>query len=325
MQQELESRSLAAVFFEPLYCGLVVLAGFFGNILTLYVVFRNPHLRTTPNMFVTSLALVDLLMGTTAIFLGELVLINSGWEYSRGTCLFQAFMTIFTVTTAMNTIVLTAVNRYYKIVKNHSYHRVFTKNRTFLMILGVWFGGLLVPVPLMHSNIIVFIPSKIICFVDVRTEWRVYLAVFLNIYIVCPVVVVSYCYLKIFRTVSNHQSNTSQSIQGRASNIQEIKITRMMFVIVLCFTICWTPCYVTNMFDCFKATFILPRAAYIIHSFAGASSSAMNPILYGLMNPIFRREYVKVLRCRKRRNNVCPNDQKRSVQVTRACPSVIGH
>ncbi|KAJ7374283.1 melatonin receptor [Desmophyllum pertusum] len=41
----------------------------------------------------------------------------------------------------------------------------------------------------------------------------------------------------------------------------------------------------------------LPREAYVAYSFLGTISSALNPMIYGVLNKNFQNEYLKILRC----------------------------
>jgi len=304
MQEELESRQTGQIALEAFFCSLILSSSVLGNSLTLYVVLKNPALRTIPNMFVISLALSDLFVGLTAVLIAETVLIKSEWPFDDMTCQFQAFMIISNSATALLTITLTSINRFFKIVRNNSYRRYFTEKRALMMILGAWVIGLLLPVPfLLSGNTYIFIPAKFICFLDVTSEWRIYVSAVTSVVLGLPLIVVAYCYLRIFLTVTMHQSNTFQSSQSTTSNVQEIKITRMMFVIVLFFNLCWAPALIVNTIDSAKGSFTLPRGVYVTITFLGSLSCAINPVIYGVMNPTFRKAFIKALRCGKSHGN----------------------
>lgn len=61
-------NSLPAVkaFFYCLYC-LIFIVGIFGNALVCYVVLRNKAMQTVTNLFITNLALSDILLCTFAV------------------------------------------------------------------------------------------------------------------------------------------------------------------------------------------------------------------------------------------------------------------
>lgn len=49
-----------------------------------------------------------------------------------------------------------------------------------------------------------------------------------------------------------------------------------------------------DIIDIIRRRYSLPREAYVLYSFLAASSSSINPLLYGIMNPTFGREYRKM-------------------------------
>ena len=73
----------------------------------------------------------------------------------------------------------------------------------------------------------------------------------------------------------------------------------MVLIVVLCFAICWTPFFVTQVIGNYST--ILQESNFIfilllIHLFA-FSNSLMNPIIYFLMSQAFRRGFVSILAC----------------------------
>lgn len=77
----------------------------------------------------------------------------------------------------------------------------------------------------------------------------------------------------------------------------------MMFVSVSFFILCWTPVFVIDVIDTFRGHLSLPFDAYIMYTICAALPNAVNPIIYGIVNPTFRKEYLKLLKCAKRMSN----------------------
>lgn len=48
--------------------GIIFVVGTFGNSLVIYVVLNNPKMRTVTNMFITNLAVSDLLVSSTYVY-----------------------------------------------------------------------------------------------------------------------------------------------------------------------------------------------------------------------------------------------------------------
>ena len=148
MLKEFQSRSQAkAALVLGLYV-LILLLLFLGNSLTLLVMLLNRRMRTIPNMFVASLAVSDVLLGLCSLVpFGIPVLVTSHWLFNDTACQFQGYITVALVVASIHTLVLMAVNRYYRIVKPAKYQRYFTKKKTLIMILVSWFSSFCAPLP----------------------------------------------------------------------------------------------------------------------------------------------------------------------------------
>ena len=62
MARSLLQREWLQITLESFPMVIVMLIAFLGNALVLWAVKRNPRLRTTPNYYITALALTDVLM-----------------------------------------------------------------------------------------------------------------------------------------------------------------------------------------------------------------------------------------------------------------------
>ena len=305
MLKEFQSRSQAkAALVLGLYV-LILLLLFLGNSLTLLVMLLNRRMRTIPNMFVASLAVSDVLLGLCSFVpFGIPVLVTSHWLFNDTACQFQGYITIALVVASIHTLVLMAVNRYYRIVKPAKYQRYFTKKKTLIMILVSWFSSFCAPLPHVLSGIkIVFHPAKFFCYFVI--EKRAFLHYGSPLYIGVPTCVVIYCYLRIFSTVRNHNRNLHPPNNLISSvNVEDVKVARTIFLVVVFFNLCWIPILTVNVLDDVFQRWIFPTEVYILNSFLGTLSSAVNPLLYGVMNKSFRTNYLKLLRCTYCRSQV---------------------
>ena len=170
MLREFKSRGKAKVIVESGLYALIVLFLFVGNFLTLLVMMLNRRMRTIANMFVASLAVSDLLLGVfLAAPLGIPKLVTSHWPFNDTTCQFEGYLTIALGFASIHTLVLMAVNRYYRIVKPTKYRHYFTKKKTLIMILVTWFYSICAPlIYVLLGNKMVFHPSKFLCCIPIK-------------------------------------------------------------------------------------------------------------------------------------------------------------
>ena len=298
MSKEFKSRSIAKVVLETGVFALFVLLLFVGNSMTLFVIAFNSRLRTIPNMLVASLAVSDFLLGALSCFpIAIPTLATSGWPFSDTTCQYQGYVAIFLAVASVHTLTSMAVNRYFRIVRPAKYRRYFTRRKTTIMILVLWFYCMWAPLPyILSGHKMVFHPSKFFCYLQIDSG--PFTAFLVTVYVGLPTCVIFFCYLRIFQTVRSHNTHFhATGVANNTVNVEEIKIARTLFVIVVFFNLCWTPILMVDIVDTIRGTWIFPREAYMTYSFLGLISSALNPVLYGVLNKNFQDEYLKIIRC----------------------------
>ena len=75
---------------------------------------------------------------------------------------------------------------------------------------------------------------------------------------------------------------------------REAKITKMMFAIVLAFSLIWIPLFAI-IFATRASLGTLPRDVSMMVSYASNISSLINPVLYAVMNRSYRNEFKDIL------------------------------
>ena len=285
--REFNSRSKAKVILESALYVLIVLFVFVGNSLTLLVMLSNRRMRTIPNMFVASLAVSDLFIGVFSADPSAIpTLVTSHWPFNDTTCQFQGYLASALCFASIHTLVLMAVNRYYRIVKPIKYRHYFSKKKTLIMILVAWFYSICAPlIYVLLGNKMVFHPSKFFCCIPKQCIFGLWSS--------------SLSYFRIFTTVRNHNSNFH--LHGNPIsmvNLEEVKVPRTIFVIVVLFSLCWIPVLTIDLVDTAFQRWTVAPEAYVAYTFLATISSALNTLIYGVFNKSFRKNYLKVLRCR---------------------------
>ncbi|EDO39132.1 predicted protein [Nematostella vectensis] len=306
MKAEVSSRETAIFVAEFVVFLLLLILILFGNSLTLYVVLSNRRLRTVTNLFVVSLAVSDLGMGVFVLALGMVALYVSRWPFGDAVCQYKGFFAITLAAASIQTLALTSVNRYFKVVKPSLYRKYFTMRATIICILSSWFVATLAAIPYLATGFrMIYHPGKFVCYYNDTSWW---LGTVIIIYVGLPNSVIVFCYYQVFKTVKIHQKRL-QSTQNNRSNVsvEDIKITRTLFVVVVFFMFCWAPYMIVDLVDVFRGYWSMSREVYTMSTFLGTLSSAVNPVIYCFLNPSFRREYSRSLGLRRRRTeDRCP-------------------
>lgn len=117
-----------------------------------------------------------------------------------------------------------------------------------------------------------------------------------------------YCHISIFRSVRQHnkhniQMANSRSEQNKRVNMQvdEMKVTKLLFAIVLAFTCCWSPLIVIDGVSMFTGKYWMPREVYMTYTYLVGYSSSVNPVIYRIFNPQLRQELCQLPSFRRTR------------------------
>ena len=121
MEQIEDSRSFAEVVVHTVLINQAMVLSLLGNSLFCLAFYRNRRLRTITNIYLLSLAMADL---TAATFVFPSVLLASGlrrWPFSHGFCKFTGLLTTFWAEFSLLILAITAINRYFCVVKPQRY------------------------------------------------------------------------------------------------------------------------------------------------------------------------------------------------------------
>ena len=138
-----DTRSPPKVIIHTVILTFTTVLSLTGNSLVCLAVYKNRRLRTITNFDVLSLAVADLF---TAMFRYSFTTVASGlreWPFGFNFCTFQGFLVYVWSLGSTNILALTAVNRYFCIVKPKYYPILFTKKKTIFSIFLCRYSPLL--------------------------------------------------------------------------------------------------------------------------------------------------------------------------------------
>ncbi|EDO47832.1 predicted protein [Nematostella vectensis] len=298
---ELQSRPDAQIWAESIFYVIINVIALFGNLLVCWIFYRNSRLRTVTNIYIMALALSDVATSSFCMPLVAGVLLAGVWPFTKTVCKVHGYLVLFLAFISLHTIALTAVNRYYRVVKAEKFKRMFTKkNAMYSIVIVAGVAGFLVALPLFAGiGHFEFHPGKMTCSIEFYTRRADFLySGFLVLVIVfSPFVTIIYCYSKVFKAVESHRRRLSLTIQASQDtrlSVEEVNVTKTLFAIVLGFSVCWIPVFIIEFVDATFGEHGLPRPVYLVHAFLVSISAAINPIIYGIMNKTFRGEYRKI-------------------------------
>ena len=299
------TTATALVVVESCIFVLLNVATLVGNSLVCLAFYRNFSLRTVTNYFVLSLALTDLSMAVLVMPWSTALTISTSWIGNELSCKLYYFSLSFFAGVSLATVMLLAINRYFRVVQPALYKKMFSKKRSVAMAVCVWV------VTIARITAVAFAARKqpqkdntiesVSSCVKIMRESNLpkLYGVMAIIFTVVPSVTVVACYIKIYQTIRQHNTAAAPSSQGGHSSygVEEAKITRMLTVVMVGFYLCWLPPLISSILldqDLIGETAFKYWNFYF--TFPLLAGSVINPMVYGTMCQSFRNEFMKILR-----------------------------
>ena len=311
----------------------LILIGAFGNGLVSYVVVRNAHMRTPRNIFIINLALSDLTLCLFTQPFNLLKILMTSWELGTFMCKFVAMFSGTNVFVSTISITAIALDRFQVIV--HPTHNSGMQLRSAFALLCVWLVSFLLASPLFFFNIVKPVePVKGIVLFEICVENPelprekvAYSVASMVFQYLLPVTLLTFAHLRIWFKLKYRMSNqrnrdvipvelqTDVMLQRQAAERRRKRRTNVMLLTIgVVFALSWLPLNISNITADVSPQLLLrldPHNLLIptCHLLV-LLSACINPILYGWLNENFRREFLLVFSCFRRRhsNNTPLND-----------------
>ena len=233
------------------------------------------------------------------------MLITSKWVFGQAICDLHAFFNGLVIYVSPVTMGLTAINRYVRICKtNQQYRRLFSAKRSGALLVFVWIAvACYTVVPrLVGLQGYVFVPGYAQCSLAHFSEngKMIHYGIVLTLFFLTPLMATIISYIKVAKKIQQHNAETSSRIQRRVS-AHEIKLSKSLFVVVFAFMICWIPLWVIVVLRRFHLIATMPRNVSLLCMFFPVFVPIqLIRFIYAGMNPVFRREFRKILVCERR-------------------------
>ncbi|KAL7876368.1 hypothetical protein AOLI_G00113310 [Acnodon oligacanthus] len=297
---------LTDAWLVPLFFSLIMLLGLIGNSLVIYVISKHRQMRTATNFYIANLAATDIIFLVCCVPFTATLYPLPGWIFGDFMCKFVAFLQQVTVQATCITLTAMSGDRCYVTVYPLKSLRHRTSRVAMIVSICIWIGSFILSTPIFlyqrledgywygpRQYCMERFPSK--------THERAFILYqFIAVYLL-PVLTISFCYSFMLKRVgqptvepvdNNHQVHL---LSERTISIRS-KISKMVVVIVVLFTICWGPIQIFALFQSFYPNFKVNYATYKIKTWANCMSyanSSINPIVYGFMGASFRKSFRK--------------------------------
>nr|XP_002130281.1 5-hydroxytryptamine receptor-like isoform X1 [Ciona intestinalis] len=293
---------------EAVYMTLLVVIGTIGNLMVIFSIMLEKRIHKNGNIFIINLAVADIFV--TGFFLPTVLanVIYTGNSLNKPACDVAGYVITLTCVCSVSNLTVIAINRYWAVVKNKTYAKMFSKRRVYIMVLLVWVWSNLLVIPTLFGwSGLTYDEKMMECAWDdmKNRSYNIFLVVCA---ILLPVGVIVFCYYNLYKSVRSRGAwaRSATSVGSRSNDRQrrslqrETNLLKTLAMTVVLFVVCWTPYGFVVVFDPFG---VAPTTKKIV-AWMGLSNSVVNFIIYGTMNPVFRKGYkhliIFVLCCKRR-------------------------
>ncbi|CAL4200440.1 unnamed protein product, partial [Meganyctiphanes norvegica] len=288
---------------------LFIVIGITGNLVTIIALSRNLKLRVhATTTFVISLCVSDLLFCSINLPLVASRYIHETWVLGDMLCSVFPFFFYGNVAASLMNMVAITVNRYVLISHHGLYDRIYRRRRhvlTQVAIVWLFSFGMMLPPLLGVWGQLGLDPASFSCTIlkkDGKSPKK-----FLFLFgLIVPMISIICCYSAIYVKVRASRGNLAQHTSSPPSspvntsppvNIttmkqrkSDIRLTRMMATIFLCFMITFLPLMIVNVAD----DDVKIPSLHVLASVLGWAQAVVNPFVYAVTNRQYRSAYRKL-------------------------------
>ncbi|XP_055533606.1 neuropeptide Y receptor type 2 [Wyeomyia smithii] len=302
------------IVFCLLYSSIFIL-GIFGNVLVCYVVFRNKAMQSVTNLFITNLALSDILLCVLAVPFTPSYTFLGRWVFGKLICHTVPLAQGCSVYISTLTLTSIAIDRFFVII--YPFHPRMKLSTCITIIVLIWIFSMVVTSPYglymrMHddsngtlSNYTLLEDRLFYCEELWPSEYmrKVFSLATSILQFVLPFLIMAYCYICVSIKLNDRARTKPGSKTTRreeAERDRKKRTNRMLIAMVAIFGISWLPLNLVNMCNDFYSDINQWRfynLLFFISHLIAMSSTCYNPFLYAWLNENFRKEFKQVLPC----------------------------
>ena len=293
--------------FFGIIIGLMCVTALVANFLVIFVVYRNTILRQQfSSVFIVNLAMCDFFIALLSMPLSLGALVHYGWPFTTFLCHFNGFSNQVLGISAILTLAVISVDRFYAVIKPLKYRAKMTMQKAFNSICCIWIqAALFALVPALYGWYM-FNQNYFFCTFSSVSRGKsemafTYCLYFFNFGI--PLVIMLVAYYKIFQVAKIHSQRIAPAvvalgtfgvqnvvdIRKEVGRQREARAARKIIVVIAAFLCCNAPYTTLRLLELFNGCKLeLPIIVTVCAKLLNFLKSSLDPLIYGLFQRRFR-------------------------------------
>lgn len=292
----------------------IMLVGFGGNSCLTIIITRSRKLRTRTNIFYISIAVANIGIAVLCIPFTLSSIFTGKWTLGDDLCYVNGILNPFYISACCYSVTTTTIHKFYSMTRPLTC--AITRRRVYFLILAVWAAsGLICIWPILQKEHIVYKPAAGHCGYRISEKRdEVYYLIFLACAVfLCPTLINTYCYVRIFRALRHHRARmkTSTVIDATGFRAQRRSIVTLYAVFVL-FFLTWLPFNVYSILFVLNREDLVPNWMLAVAFICAYSTCAQIPVIVIYRSAQFRRDFCRVFCFAQWRNARRTNSQRKN-------------
>ncbi|XP_033985024.1 gastrin-releasing peptide receptor-like [Trematomus bernacchii] len=292
--------------------GIIIFVGLVGNVTLMRTCLMVKSMRTVPNLFLSSLALGDVLLLLTCAPVDASRYLVDEWLFGRVGCKLIPFIQLSSVGVSVFTLTALSADRYRAIVRPLDIHRSSATRSICLRAGAIWLLSMSLAIPeAVFSDLHTFTTSHTNeTFVTCapypsagELHPKIHSTAFFLIFYIIPLFTISVYYCFIAHSLV--RSSVEIPAEGNLHLLKQIKsrkrLAKTVLVFVGLFAVCWLPSHVIYLYRSYHYDQVDTSLGHFIASVCARIlafiNSCVNPFALYLMSKSFRKHFNKQLLC----------------------------
>uniref|UniRef100_A0A8D2JBL8 Neuromedin-B receptor n=1 Tax=Varanus komodoensis TaxID=61221 RepID=A0A8D2JBL8_VARKO len=290
---------------------LIMVVGLLGNVTLLKVFAGRSAARSVPNIFISSLAVGDLLLLLTCVPVDASRFLLEDWFFGELGCKLIPAIQLTSVGVSVFTLTALSADRYKAIVNPMDIQTSNAVLWTCFKAIAIWIISILLAVPeAVFSEVAHINDADNVSFTECirypskdALHPRIHSVMILLVYLLIPLTIISIYYYHIARTLikSAHNLPGEYSEQSKRQMETRKRLAKIVLVFVGLFAVCWLPTHVLYMYRSFNYKKIDPSLGHMIITLVARvlsfCNSCVNPFALYFLSESFRRHFNSQLCC----------------------------